>query len=186
MRYQALRLFFKYTSCAIALAAISACSSRNQPLEATAAPPPPPPYYPQQPAPVPLPAVPTPEATPSQPPQASPAEVKEVNNAIRRIRRGRHGDIPPAQEVSSSGSGPPITTIKNNTRYWLSVYLKGAISRAIRLQAGASQDVRLVAGHYEEAARVSDPSVIPFYGLQDYAGGHGYDETFYIQTRFGP
>jgi hypothetical protein len=110
-------------------------------------------------------------------------EAEAVRNAISKIRRGKHGDIPPAEQVSSSGAGPPVTTIRNDTNYKLSLFLKGPISRAVRLSAGTTQEITLVAGHYQEAARVSDPSIVPFFGVQDYAAGGGYNETFYIVFR---
>ncbi len=76
-----------------------------------------------------------------------------------------------------------MTTIRNSTAYGLWVYLMGPISRVIQLGPSMSQNVPLAAGRYQEGARVSNPMVIPFYGVQNYGYGTAYDETFYIGAR---
>jgi hypothetical protein len=85
--------------------------------------------------------------------------------------------------VGTNSGGVTTTTITNNTLYTLYFYLSGPFSRSLTIAPGASENVQLQPGHYEEAARVAGPSVVPFYGVQDYRSGTAYSETFYIMTQ---
>ena len=79
--------------------------------------------------------------------------------------------------------GQTSMEIENGTPYILFVYLSGPVSQQLQIAAGQSQTVSLSPGHYEVAAKVSNPSVIPFYGTEDYAANTGYSSNFYIATQ---
>src|ERR1022692_1031462 len=70
----------------------------------------------------------------------------------------------PAQAARASLGGQTGITVENETNYVLYLYLSGPSSQEITLAAGASQTLQVSPGDYEIAAKVSDPSVIPFYG----------------------
>jgi len=107
----------------------------------------------------------------------------EAQNAVDQIRSGPHGTIPSAQAVGTNSSGATTTTIRNSTQYTLYVYLAGPSAQVLTIYPGGAQSVTLAAGSYEKGARVSDPSVTPFYGQQFYGSGTAYSESFYIQVQ---
>jgi hypothetical protein len=103
--------------------------------------------------------------------------------AIDSIRNGPHSGMPPAQATGTiAGSGTSIA-IKNDTPYTLWVYFSGPMSQTVQIAAQGSQSVSLNSGSYQVGAKVSDPSVIPFYGEHSYGSGTQYSETFYIGTQ---
>ena len=120
------------------------------------------------------------------PPISNPTDEQEAQSArsqIDQIRNAPHGPIPQAQAVGTNAGGATTTTITNGTQYTLYVYLSGPTSHVLTLLPGQSQVLSLVAGSYEKAARVSNPSVMPFYGQQYYGSGTAFSENFYIATQ---
>jgi hypothetical protein len=72
--------------------------------------------------------------------------------------------------------------ITNDTAYSLSIYLSGPVTRTAQIAAHGSQSISVTPGKYEVAAKVADPSVIPFYGVANYDPSTQYSEDFYIGT----
>jgi hypothetical protein len=52
----------------------------------------------------------------------------------------------------------------------------------VEIAAGGSLTVPISPGNYEIAAKVSDPSVTPFYGTDTYAANTEYSHHFYLTT----
>src|ERR1022692_2434290 len=67
-----------------------------------------------------------------------------------------------------------------NTSY-LSL-IAGPVTQKIDIAAHASETISLLPGDYDVAARVSNPTVIPFFGRHNYAMNTGYSEQFYLST----
>jgi hypothetical protein len=118
------------------------------------------------------------------PPFPSPAEQAQTpEQAINSIRNGPHAAMPPAQTTGKIAGPATNMTITNNTLYMLWVYMTGPMSKTIQIPANGSQSVSLTPGTYQVGANVSNPSVVPFYGEQNYGSGTQYSETFYIGTQ---
>jgi opacity protein-like surface antigen len=123
-----------------------------------------------------------PPATPRAP--AAPVGAPDpVQRSIDEIRGRPHGTIPAAQATGRSSGGATTIAVTNATVSTLSVFLSGPQSESLTLAPGATGHLRLTAGDYEMAARVSAPDVIPFYGTQRFAGGTTYAQSFYIVAR---
>ena len=103
----------------------------------------------------------------------------DIVSEIDKIRQGPHELMPPAQAIPG-GIGIPSLVVENETEYTLTILLSGPNSQKVQISPGASKSVLIVPGGYEIAARVSDPSVVPFYGRQPFAPGSDYSEHFYI------
>jgi Tfp pilus assembly protein PilF len=116
--------------------------------------------------------------------EAPPEENPE--DALAEIERGHYGEMPTAVAVGDTGGGPTVVAIANSTGYWLSVYFVGPRKKTIEIPPKGNKKVPLKAGRYREGARVSNPGVIPFFGVQDYLEGTAYRETFLIEIRQGP
>ena len=106
-----------------------------------------------------------------------------VEQEIAAIRNAPHEAMPQAQPARASLGGQTSMTVKNDTNYVLDLYLSGPSSQKLEIAAGDSQTLRLPPGHYEIAGKVSNPSVVPFYGTEDYAANTGYSSHFYIATQ---
>jgi hypothetical protein len=119
----------------------------------------------------------------SQPYSIPPIEANSVEEEIAAIRAAPHEAMPPAQPAGAALGGQSSMTVKNGTSYSLYVFFAGPISQKLEIAAGQSQTVSLLPGHYEVAAKVSNPSVIPFYGVEDYGANTGYSSHFYIATQ---
>ena len=106
-----------------------------------------------------------------------------IQDDINKIRNAPHEAMPATQAARASLGGQTSMTVENGTNYLLYFYLSGPTSQKLEIATGRSQTLRLPPGHYEVAAKVSDLSVIPFYGTEDYAPNTGYSSHFYISTQ---
>lgn len=105
-----------------------------------------------------------------------------ITEEIASIRNGPHAAMPTAEVSSNAADGKTSMTIENGTQFTLYLFLSGPMNQRLQITPGASQTAELVPGNYEIAARVSSPSVIPFYGTQSYTASTRYSEHFYIAT----
>jgi hypothetical protein len=119
---------------------------------------------------------PTAASVPERPASSTPSPIDE-------IRSGLHQAMPPAHAAPSALRGMSGVSVTNGTKYELSVYLKGPVAQTLEIAPDQSQNLTLPPGHYEVAARVSDPGVIPFYGTDDYGADTTSSYQFYIQYR---
>jgi hypothetical protein len=113
-------------------------------------------------------------------PQASPEQSPQ--QVIDNIRDGPHEAMPPAQATANIQGSETNLMITNDTAYSLSIYLSGPVTRTAQIAAHGSQSISVTPGKYEVAAKVADPSVIPFYGVANYDPSTQYSEDFYIGT----
>jgi hypothetical protein len=107
-------------------------------------------------------------------------ETRTVENEIAKIRAGAHAAMPAAQAAGAAPGAGTSIVVKNDTQFDLSVYYAGPVSRSVQIAPKESRVVSLPAGPYQVAAKVSDPSVIPFYGTESYSADTQYSVNFYI------
>ena len=142
-----------------------------------------------------------PTSTPSGP---TSTPLPPVDAEIERIAQGKHGELAQPSEVGGvAAGGEAEVTIVNDTPYELTILVGDPSSVSITIEAcatckvysfvgpvfcpeeGRSQAVvRLKPGPCKVAARVSDPSVIPFLGSWELKADTRYFNCFYIVTRF--
>jgi hypothetical protein len=141
-----------------------------------------------------------PTPTPSGP---TPTPLPPVDAEIERLARGEHGELPPPAEVGGvAADGEAEVAIVNDTPYELTILVGAPSSTSITLEACATCRVysmigpifcpkegrpqvtaRLKPGISQVAAKVSDPSVIPFLGSWDLKADTRYAKCFFIVTR---
>jgi len=110
-------------------------------------------------------------------------ENDEVKQEIQKIRNGPHEAMPPAQSAGASLGGQTSMTVENGTTFVLYLYILGPTGRKLQIAPGGSESLRFPPGQYEVAAKTSDPSVIPFYAIENYAPNTDYASHFYISTK---
>ena len=103
--------------------------------------------------------------------------------AVTRIRSAQHGELPRAEPVARSGTGPAGVTVVNRTAYTLKLYFTGSVNRTISVPPGETSSVELPTGSYEEAAEVVGARVQPFYGTHTQEAGTSYRALFYLAPR---
>jgi hypothetical protein len=96
---------------------------------------------------------------------------------------GKHGEMPAPQRTYSGSSYNTTAdiSIKNDTKYTLTVLYSGPSSKKIVISPGLSNSKSLSPGYYKVAAKVSNSSVRPFAGTHSLQSGN-YNSNFYIQT----
>ena len=107
----------------------------------------------------------------------------EVKQEIQKIRNAPHEAMPPAQSAGASLGGQTSMTVENGTTFVLYLYVSGPTSRKLQIAPGGSESLRFPPGQYEVAAKISAPSVIPFYAVENYAPNAAYTSHFYISTK---
>jgi hypothetical protein len=111
------------------------------------------------------------------------AEEKIIDKEVSSILAGKHGEMP-APQRSYSGSLYNTTadiSIKNDTKYTLTVLYSGPSSKKIVISPGLSNSISLSPGYYKVAAKVSSSSVTPFAGSNNFKT-ESYSYNFYIRT----
>jgi len=98
------------------------------------------------------------------------------------VRSGKYSALPRPQVSSTTGGGSPSLTIKNSTRYNLTVLCGGPEERSTRIAAGQTAQVPLAAGSYQMVGRVDSPNVLPLYSHYDFNNGTIYNFDFFIST----
>jgi tetratricopeptide (TPR) repeat protein len=117
---------------------------------------------------------------------ASEAEKAKIEAEIAQIAGQEHGNLPPPSELPSEEPEEDAEyTITNDTSYVLTVLFSGPTTRSVILSPHATETITLEPGAYRVAAKVSDPSVIPYYGEETLSGSTHYESSFYIRTTFG-
>jgi hypothetical protein len=105
-----------------------------------------------------------------------------IRQEIDKIRSSPHETMPSAQATGMALGGKTSITVENATEYVLSILIAGPVTQKIDIAAHASETISLLPGDYDVAARVSNPTVIPFFGRHNYAMNTGYSEQFYLST----
>jgi hypothetical protein len=144
-----------------------------------------------------IPPTPTPSGPTSTP-------LPPVDAEIERIAQGNHGELAQPSEVGGvAADGEAQVTIVNDTPYELTILVGDPSSVSTTIEACATckvysfvgpvfcpeegraqTTVRLKPGTSKVAARVSDPSVIPFLGSWELRADTRYFSCFYIVTRY--
>jgi hypothetical protein len=99
------------------------------------------------------------------------------------IASGHYTQMPSAQLVGSSGSGPASIKITNDTAYDLSVFYEGTTSKTVTVAAGQTTAMELQPGSYRELGRVKAPNVLPFVGQGVFGPGDNFVVHFYIAAK---
>jgi hypothetical protein len=117
----------------------------------------------------------------SFPPLPGP-DARQIDAQVTALLAGEHSPLPRAVQVQADPSSrfAQIAT-KNDTQYNLTILLSGPTSRSLVLPPHGAQSIVLAVGTYRVAAKVDEPSVLPFAGTDEILGGD-YDDTFYIET----
>lgn len=151
---------------------------------------------------IPLDAIAVASEIPATPTPAAPTPTLSVDEQIERIARGEHGELPQPSEVGRvAAGGEAEVTIVNDTPYLLTILVGAPNSVSISIEACSTcktysfvgpvfcpeegrprKTIRLKPGTCQVSAEVSDPSVIPFYGVWDLKGDTSYFNCFYIVT----
>ncbi|TEU11755.1 MAG: SH3 domain-containing protein [Anaerolineales bacterium] len=149
-----------------------------------------------------IPATPTPAAPTPTPTPAAPTPTLTVDEQIERIAKGKHSELPQPSEVGGVvAGGEAEVTIINDTPYVLTILVGTPNSVSISMEACPTcktysfvgpvfcpeegrprKTVKLKPGTCQVSAEVSDPSVVPFYGVWDLKGDTSYFNCFYIVT----
>ena len=112
---------------------------------------------------------------------AQPSNAETPEDAISRIRAGRHNQMPPPATAHAAGPAGKGMTIENGTGHTLHVHFSGPVSRTVVVPDGKPESVELVVGDYEVAAEVLGTRISPFYGRQSYQPFTHYWMKFYTQ-----
>lgn len=146
-----------------------------------------------------LPKPPTPVVTRTP---APPTATLTVDEQIAKIAKGEHGELgQPGASGGVSAGGEAEVTVINDTPHALTLLIGSPSSLTITIEAcpvckeyGAvgplycpeegrtRTTVRLKPGTSQVVARVSDPSVIPFYGTWELRADTAYFNCFYISS----
>jgi hypothetical protein len=141
-------------------------------------------------------------ATPASP-TTTPTVSPSVDEQIARINSGQHGQLPQPPMVSSvQAGGEAELTILNDTPYALTVLIGSPNQTTITVEKCLTcstygfvgpascqekgrprQTIRVKPGTMEVAARVDNPSVIPFSGDWTLDADSAYFNCFFIVTR---
>jgi hypothetical protein len=169
----------------------------------------PPPTQPPTQVPTQPPAEPPAEPPPAESPPtpaplaAAPTSGPSVDDEIAKIDRGEHGELPqPAVVGGVAAEGEAELTILNDTPYELAVLIGspnqttvtvekcpscstyGAVGPLFCQEEGRPrQTIRIKPGTMKVAARVDNPSVIPFSGEWALSADNAYSNCFFIITR---
>jgi hypothetical protein len=146
-----------------------------------------------------IPKPPTPAASRTP---APPTATLTVDQQIAKVAKGKHGTLgQPSESGGVSAGGEVEVTIINDTPHALTLLIGSPSSVTIRIDAcpvckeyglvgpvfcpeeGRTRTtVRLKPGTSQVVARVSDPSVIPFYGTWELKSDTSYFNCFYISS----
>lgn len=122
--------------------------------------------------------------TPVTQPPSNRAQENSVQDDIGRIRNGQHADLPRSQGRPTQGlNGASEYAVENSTDYVLTILMSGPSPQRVQIPPHAIQSIRVTPGTYEIAARVSDPSVIPYYGTESFSRDFQHPTQFYIRVR---
>lgn len=97
------------------------------------------------------------------------------------LKSGRYSEMPTAQRVSSSGTGPASVKISNDTAYVLDLVYEGRSPVSVTIPARDTQTIQLPEGSFRVLGRVSAPGVLPFVGTETFGPGDNWAISFFIR-----
>lgn len=110
-----------------------------------------------------------------------PAEQKLIEKNVDDVLKNKHNSLPKMERVYADDDSPSSTvTIENSTSYPLTVMYSGMDHRSIIIPPYQKSSVTLPNGHYRIAVSAPNPTILPFAGSENLAGGH-YQAAYYIR-----
>lgn len=101
---------------------------------------------------------------------------------VERIRAGVHGQLPPLTTTASGGAGDPVTKIRNQTQFKLTIWFAGKCSHQVEVPPETDVTAIFCAGRYNLAAMVDDRAFLPLVREdQDFEKGVEYRLDFFVK-----
>jgi hypothetical protein len=101
---------------------------------------------------------------------------------VERLRRGKHGDLPPVTATARGGVGDPVTEIKNDTRFTLTIWFAGPCGHQVEVKPRTALTAVFCAGTYNLAAMVEEKSFLPLVREnQQFEEGVQYKLEFFVE-----
>ena len=110
-------------------------------------------------------------------------EAETTEDAIQRIRAGRHVAMPTPTSTAAFGPAGKGMTIENQSGHMLHDHFSGPVSRSVVIPSGQTAGVELSIGRYQVAAEVPQPRIVPFYGEQAYETNTHYWLKFFVRQQ---
>ena len=118
----------------------------------------------------------------SQPERTQRRKHMKIWGQVERIRSGKHGQLPALTAESSGGEGDPITKIRNQTQFKLTIWFAGKCSNQVEVPAGTDVTAIFCAGRYNLAAMVDESAFLPLVREdQDFEKGVQYKLEFFVK-----
>ena len=76
-----------------------------------------------------------------------------------------------------------MLVFKNNTDFSMALYLKGAGSYILNIEAGQSTEIEIESGEYELLVEFDSTDLLPFFGNRIYDEKRTYTEIFEIERQ---
>lgn len=94
---------------------------------------------------------------------------------VHRVKSGEHGALPPAAPVSAGGLGDPVTEIRNDTQFELTIWFAGKCPQEVKVPSRTSKMIAFCPGTYHIATEVEDKDYLPLIREnQEFKAGTGY------------
>ena len=101
---------------------------------------------------------------------------------VERIRNSAHGELPPLTATPSGTGGDPVTKIRNQTQFKLTIWFAGKCSHEVEVPAATDVTAAFCAGRYNLAAAVDDSGFLPLVREdQDFENGVQYLLEFFVK-----
>lgn len=113
-------------------------------------------------------------------PRRSDIEIDIIKLEVNEIFAGDYGEIPSFNRTSGTSSEISSVTVKNDTRYTLTLRYSGNDVKRIVIPAGNSKEVDLKSGPYRVTASVDAYNVRNYAGTETLNGE--YDVVYYISN----
>jgi hypothetical protein len=114
-------------------------------------------------------------------PFAHEASKRLVDLEVAQISGGKHGALPPAEEIERvEGRKYSIVNVHNDTSYALTLRYSGQDSFKVVFASGERGSIEVQVGTYKMAASVDAPDVQNYVGSETSSGGN-YEVRYYIQ-----
>lgn len=97
------------------------------------------------------------------------------------FKDGKYGQLPSMDRIGYEKSSYTIITVKNNTKFILTLLYSGVESLRVIINPYGTRNVKLKSGSYRIVASVDANGVRNFAGSEDLTGG-SYSMSYYIST----
>ncbi len=101
---------------------------------------------------------------------------------VERIRQGEHRPLPALTATATGDQSAPVTEIRNQTRFHLSVFFAGDCGQQVEVAPKTTVTAVFCAGTYNLAALVNDATFFPLLReSQDFNNGVKYRLDFFVE-----